>query len=138
MVSSPAYARFPDHRIEIERNPARVRVEFAGEAIADSTRSYRVSESGHSPVVYVPREDVRVDRLEKTPHTTFCPFKGHASYYTIRVGHRVAENAIWSYEAPYDQVAVLKGCAAFYLDRIDALIETNAPEGAHQTGRRSP
>lgn len=126
MPSSPAYARYPDHRVEIERNPARVRAEFAGETIADSTRSWRVRESQHAPVVYVPREDVRVDLLEKTSLSTFCPFKGHASYYTIRVGDRVAENAIWSYEDPYDQVAALKGCAAFYLDRIDALIEAPA------------
>jgi uncharacterized protein (DUF427 family) len=123
MTSSPAWERFPDHRIEIEQNPARVRVEFGGATIADSTRGLRVLESRHAPVVYVPREDVRTDLLEKTAHTTFCPFKGHASYYTIRVGERVSPNAIWSYEDPYDQVAELAGCAAFYLERVDALIE---------------
>jgi uncharacterized protein (DUF427 family) len=74
-------------------------------------------------VVYVPREDLDTDLLEKTEHSTYCPFKGHASYYSIRVGDRVAENAIWSYEDPYDQVAELKDCAAFYLDRVDSLSE---------------
>ena len=123
MASSPAYEKYPEHRVDVEPNPMRVRVEFAGETIADSTRSLRVLESRHDPVVYVPREDLKQDRLEKTEHTTFCPFKGHASYYTIRVGDRVAENAIWSYEDPYDEVAELKDCAAFYVDRIDRLIE---------------
>ena len=123
MGSSPAYEKFPKHRVELEPSSKRVRVEFGGETIADSTRVLRVLESRHDPVLYVPREDVRESLLEKSDHSTYCPFKGHASYYTIRVGDRVAENAIWSYEDPYDEVAKLKSCAAFYLDRIDSLVE---------------
>jgi uncharacterized protein (DUF427 family) len=123
MASSPAYEKYPEHRVDVEPNANHVRAEFAGETIADSTRSLRVIESRHDPVVYVPREDLKQGLLEKTEHSTFCPFKGHASYYSIRVGDRVAENAIWSYEDPYDEVAELKDCAAFYLDRIDSLSE---------------
>jgi uncharacterized protein (DUF427 family) len=98
-------------------------VEFAGETIADSTRALRVTESHHEPLLYFPREDVEMLLLEKTAHNTFCPFKGSASYWSIRVGDRVAENAIWSYEEPYDEVVVLRECMAFYVDRIDALRE---------------
>lgn len=123
MARSPAYQQHPEHRVDVEPHPARVRVELAGETIADSARALRVLESRHDPVVYVPREDVRQDLLEKTEHTTFCPFKGNASYYTIRVGDRVAANAIWSYEDPYDDVAALKGCMAFYVDRVDSLTQ---------------
>ena len=123
MAASPAYAKYPDHSVELESKAGKVRVEFAGETIAESTRSLHCLEADYAPVVYVPREDVRTEFLEKTGHTTYCPFKGHASYYTIRVGDRVSENAVWSYEDPYDQVASLEGCAAFYLDRVDALIE---------------
>jgi len=123
MAKSSAYEKYPDHNVDVEPNPRKVRVEFAGETIADSARSLRVLEGRYDPVVYVPRADVRMDLLEKTDHTTYCPFKGHASYYTVRVGDRVAENAVWSYEDPYDQVADLRDCAAFYLDRIDALVE---------------
>ena len=126
MALSPAYEKHPDHNVDVEPNPRSVRVEFAGETIASSSRSLRVLEGKYPPVVYVPRGDVRSDLLEKTDHTTYCPFKGHASYYTIRVGDRVAENAIWSYEDPYDQVAELKDCAAFYPDRVDALVEEDA------------
>ncbi len=123
MARSDAYDKHPGHKIAVEPIRGHVRVEFAGETIADSRRSLRVLEGNYPPVVYVPREDVKLGRIEKTDHTTYCPFKGHASYYSIRVGDRVAENAIWSYEDPYDQVAELKDCAAFYLDRIDSLTE---------------
>ena len=81
-------------------------------------------ESHCQPVVYLPRTDVDMSLVEKTEHTTFCPFKGTASYYSIRVGDRVAKNAIWSYEDPYDQVADLKDLLAFYPDRVDSLTET--------------
>ena len=123
MARSPAYQQHPEHRIDVEPHRLRVRVGFAGETIADSERALRVRESRHDPVVYVPREDVRQELLEKTDHTTYCPFKGHASYYSIRVGDRVSENAIWSYEDPYDEVAPLKDCMAFYLERVDSLSE---------------
>lgn len=124
MASSPAYAKYPDHNVDVEPNPGTVTASFGGETIASSSRSLRVLEGKYDPVVYIPRDDVRVELLEKTEHTTYCPFKGHASYYTIRVGDRVCENAIWSYEDPYDQVAGLKDCVAFYLDRIDSLSES--------------
>jgi uncharacterized protein (DUF427 family) len=126
MARSPAYEKHPDHKIVLEPSPVPVRVEFGGETVARSSRALRCLEGSYPPVVYIPRDDVRTDLIEKTDHSTYCPFKGHASYYTIRVGDRVSENAIWSYEDPYDQVAELKDCAAFYLDRVDALIEEEA------------
>jgi uncharacterized protein (DUF427 family) len=100
-----------------------VRVEFAGETIADSTCCRSVQESHHGDVVYFPRDAVRMQWVERSEHSTFCPFKGTATHWTLRVGDRVAENAIWSYEEPYDQVAELAASMAFYLDRIDALRE---------------
>ena len=123
MASSPAYAKHPEHQIEVEINPGRVRAEFSDETIADSVRALRVLESHHDAVLYFPREDVQTLLIEKTAHTTFCPFKGTASYWSIRVGDHVAENAIWSYEEPYDEVATLRGAMAFYVERIDALRE---------------
>ena len=123
MASSPAYAKYPEHQVDVRPNDTRVRVEFGGESIADSTRGLRVLESRHDPVVYVPRDEVQMHKLERTEHTTFCPFKGHATYYSVRVGDRVAENAVWSYEDPYDEVAGLADHVAFYVDRVDAYRE---------------
>ena len=123
MARSSAYEKYPDHNVDLEPNPARVRVEFAGEIVADSVRTTRVLEGSYAPVVYLPWEDLNTALLEKTDHSSYCPFKGHASYYTIRVGDRVSENAVWRYEDPYEQFAALKGQAAFYPDRIDSLVE---------------
>ena len=121
MASSPAYAKHPDHNVDCVDREKPARATFAGEVIAQSSRCLDVHEGKYPVVIYFPREDVRMELLEKTDHTTFCPFKGTASYYTIRVDDRTAENAIWSYEDPFDEVAALKDTIAFYVDRIDSL-----------------
>jgi uncharacterized protein (DUF427 family) len=113
------YAEYPDHRVELEANPNRVRVTIGGELLADSSRTVLVRETAHDLVVYFPREDVRSEFIERTEHETFCPFKGEASYWTIRVPNRVEANAVWSYEAPFPEVAALAGLMAFYADRVE-------------------
>ncbi len=113
------YHKFPDYRVDLDPSTTRVRVTFGGEVVADSDRTLVVRETKHEPVVYFPREDVRFDLLEATSHTTFCPFKGEASYWTLRVGDRVEENVIWSYADPFDEVAGLKDYVSFYADRVD-------------------
>jgi len=113
------YHDFPDYRVDLEPNPEHVRVSFAGELLADSRRTLIVRETKHEPVVYVPKQDVRFERLEPTDHESFCPFKGEARYWTIRVEGRVEENAVWGYEAPFEQVSGLAGYVAFYPDRVE-------------------
>ena len=111
------YHRFPEYRVDLEPNPGRVRVRFDGVTIADTDRALRVLETKHPPVVYLPLDDVRTEYLLPADHQTFCPFKGEASYWSIRVADRVEENAVWTYERPFDEVAGLKGYVAFYPDR---------------------
>jgi uncharacterized protein (DUF427 family) len=111
------YHRFPDYRVDLEPNPGRVRVSLDGVTIADTDRAVRVLETKHEPVVYLPIDDLRLEYLVRTDHETFCPFKGEARYWSIRVGDRVEENAVWTYEDPFDEVAGLEGYAAFYSDR---------------------
>jgi len=111
--------RHPDYRVDLEPSDRHVRVRALGEVIADTRRSVVVHETRHAPVVYVPLADVRDDVLERTTHTTFCPFKGDASYWSVRVGDRVLENVVWSYAQPFDEVARLVGLAAFYPDRVE-------------------
>ncbi len=113
------YHKFPDYRVDLDPSATRVRVRFGGEVVADSDRTLVVRETKHEPVVYFPREDVRFDLLEPTSHTTFCPFKGEASYWTLRVGDRAEENVVWSYDNPFDEVAGLKHYVSFYADRVD-------------------
>jgi len=113
------WKQHPDYRVDLEPDPARVRARLGGEALAESDRTLRVHETGHAPVTYFPRDDVRFEHLEPTAHETFCPFKGEASYWTARAGGRTEANLAWSYEDPFDEVAGLAGYVAFYPDRVE-------------------
>ena len=108
-------------RISIEPSPRRVRVRFAGRTVAESDRALVLREGSHPPVYYLPREDADLALLRRTDHATRCPYKGEASYYTVTVDGRTAENAVWSYEAPYAAVAAIAGHLAFYPGRVDAI-----------------
>ena len=65
-------------------------------------------------VYYFPRDDVRMDLLERTEHLTYCPFKGNASYWTVKVGDKTSENTAWSYEAPFDEAEMVRDYVAFF------------------------
>lgn len=95
----------------------RVRVTFNGELIADSRDAVLLEEANYPPVYYLPRKDVKMERLIRTSHTTHCPHKGDATYYSICNG-QTARNAVWSYEQPKDEVAVIRELLAFYPDKV--------------------
>jgi uncharacterized protein (DUF427 family) len=120
MIHKPVRSPGPDHPITITRNPARVVVTVAGQVVADSRDALTLQEASYAPVQYIPRKDVDMTRLERTDHSTYCPFKGDASYYSIRSG---AKNAVWTYETPYDAVIEIKEHLAFYPDRVDSIEE---------------
>ena len=107
------------YQVVIESSPRRVRVAFNGETVADSIAMKIMHETRHLPVYYFPKADVRMDLLEKTDRTSHCPHKGDASYMSVRVGDRLAENAVWYYDHPIDGVPDLKGLMAFYWDKMD-------------------
>jgi uncharacterized protein (DUF427 family) len=112
--------------ITITPSPNRVRVRFNGAVVAETGRAQLLQEGSYRPVLYVPREDADMSKFERSTHTTRCPHKGEASYYSLRVGDRTATNAVWTYETPYPGVAAIAGHLAFYPDRVDA-IEEAAP-----------
>jgi uncharacterized protein (DUF427 family) len=109
----------PAHRLLMQEFPRRVRAVFAGQTVFDSTRAMLLHETGILPLVYVPNDDIRQDLLTPTELHTYCPFKGTASYWSVRVGDRVAENAMWSYPEPNSESAWLAGYSAFYWDKMD-------------------
>ncbi len=117
----PGYAAHPGYRIDFVAVPRRVRVQFAGVTVGDSDQAMAMHEGGHPAVYYLPRKHVAMDHLHRTAHRTHCPFKGDASYWTLRADTRESENAVWSYENPYDEVASMKDYMAFYGDRVDAI-----------------
>jgi uncharacterized protein (DUF427 family) len=113
----------PDHPISVERNPSRVVVSVAGSVIADTREVLTLHEAHYPAVHYIPRKDVDMTVLERSAHATYCPYKGDCAYFSIPSGGERAINAVWTYEAPYDAVAVIKDHLAFYPDRVDAIEE---------------
>jgi uncharacterized protein (DUF427 family)/putative intracellular protease/amidase len=112
----------PDgHRISTQRVHGMVSARWQGEVVAESRNALLLRESTLPPVVYLPMEDVRMDLLHRTEHRTRCPFKGEASYWSIRVGDRSSDDIAWAYEDPLPGRADLRGRIAFYADRLDAL-----------------
>ena len=103
-----------DHPITITANDKRVQVRFNGRIVADTTRAKTLKETTYPPMHYIPREDADMSLFVRTDHTTHCPYKGDAAYYSIKVGDKTAENAIWTYEQPYPAVAEIAGHLAFY------------------------
>ena len=113
----------PDHPITIERNPRRVAVSIGGRVLADSRDALILREAGYPAVQYIPRKDVNMTLLEGSAHVTYCPYKGDCAYFSIPSGGERTVNAVWTYEAPYDAVATIKDCLAFYPGRVDAIEE---------------
>jgi len=116
----------PDHPITLERNPGRVLVQVAGAIIADTREAITVREGHYPPVHYIPRKDVDMNLLERTEFTTYCPYKGDCSYYSIPSGGDHSINAVWTYETPYPAVMDIKDYVAFYPNRVDAIEERPA------------
>ena len=111
----------PDHPISIRRNPARVVISIAGRVVADSRNALTLREAAYPPVQYIPSEDVDFSLLERTDHTTYCPYKGDCHYYSIPAGGKKSVNAVWSYDAPFPAVAQIRRHVAFYPDRVDEI-----------------
>lgn len=106
------------HRIETRPADGLVRVRIDGEVVAESDRALQLDERGLRPRYYLPREDISAALLPSAKRTS-CPFKGDATHYSIRVGDVSHESIAWSYEAPKENVAEIRGLVAFYDERAD-------------------
>lgn len=109
----------PPHRMIFEPDQRRLRAYVGEHEVFDTTGAYLLHETGIRPVAYVPLGDFDDSILERSATTTHCPFKGDATYWSIRVGDDVREDAIWAYEDPIDSALWLKGFAALYFDKPD-------------------
>ena len=121
--SAPGFKKYPGHSVSANPSSAHVKVMLGGEVIADTREAVELHESmGQgkktlAPVVYyIPRKDVKMDRLVRSAHQTHCPFKGDASYFSV-AGR--PENAVWSYETPYDEMRAIRERLAFYPDKFE-------------------
>ncbi len=113
----------PDHPITVEPNPRRIIVTLGDRTIADTTAALTLREANYPPVHYIPRQDADMAALARSHTTSYCPYKGEASYFSIATDGKQSVDAIWTYETPYDAVAGIKDHLAFYADRVDGIVE---------------
>ena len=118
MGTAPGFIDHPDHNVDLSDCTRRQRAIFGGRVIADSADALIMQEASYPQVVYFPRGDVCMDLLERTDNSSYCPFKGNASYWSIPGEDEAGRNIAWSYEAPYEEMAALKDYIAFYADRV--------------------
>jgi uncharacterized protein (DUF427 family) len=121
----------PAHVLYFENSPRRVRVELAGVTVADSRRMKLLHETGLLIVYYFHKDDIRSDLLVPSAHSSECPFKGTASYWSLRVGDRIVENAVWGYENPIDGAPDLTDYRAIYWNKMDAWFEEDEQVFGH-------
>jgi uncharacterized protein (DUF427 family) len=110
------YADRPDYRVDLLPRRNRVVVRTDTDVIAETLQPILVDEQDHGLVVYVPREDVQMEKLEPSEQVTYCPFKGQATHW--RLAGTDGPDVAWSYEEPFPEVARIEGFIAFYQDRV--------------------
>ena len=113
---APGFKKRPDYRIVVSPAGRHLRVSFAGAVIAETRDALAMKEGDYPVVYYFPRKDVKMDRLERSSHSSHCPFKGDASYFSLKEGPR---DAVWTYERPFDEMLAIKEYLAFYPDKLE-------------------
>jgi uncharacterized protein (DUF427 family) len=113
------HARDPHHRVDVRPSSREVRVVFNGEVIAYTRRAMLLFETGLTTRYYVPPADVSGEFLVPSRTTSTCPYKGEASYWSVRVGDRVREDSVWAYLAPLPECPRIKGHYCFYPEKLD-------------------
>src|SRR3979411_876555 len=111
----------PDHPITIEANSSRVVVKVGGKVIADTRNALTLREAAYPAVQYIPRRAGDMAALQRRAHTTSCPHKGEAAYFSIPAGGNRSTNAVWTYETPFPAMAPIRDYVAFYPDRVDEI-----------------
>jgi uncharacterized protein (DUF427 family) len=126
MNTRPERIPGPDHPITITHSNRRIVIKVAGHVIADSRTVLSLQEASYPAVIYIPREDVDMSKLQRSQHMTYCPYKGDCNYFSIPSGGEKAANAVWTYEKPYLAVSSIKEHLAFYPSRVDSIEESAA------------
>jgi uncharacterized protein (DUF427 family) len=116
-----AHPRDPYHRVDVLRSSRHVQVRVLGELVADSHRPHMLVETGLPPRFYLPRQDVRLDLLVPSDTSSQCPYKGTASYYSVRVGDTIAKDMAWYYRFPIAECPKIENLICFFDERVDSV-----------------
>jgi uncharacterized protein (DUF427 family) len=103
----------------LERTASRLRVELGGVVVADTVDGWRVLETYHPPVYYIPPDDVVTAYLRDAGGGSYCEWKGTARYFDVAVGDDVRRHAAWSYPSPSPRFLAIRDHLAFYAGRVD-------------------
>lgn len=116
-VHASGYDDHPGHKISIEEATSRLIVRAGGKVVVETQAALILREASYPPIYYAPRADIAANALTPTDHTTWCPFKGRAAYFSIGADPAFT-NAAWSYEDPFEEVAAIAGRVAFYSNKV--------------------
>lgn len=125
MVAGPApgFVKHPDHRITLESLTGEFAVHRNGRELLRADRAVLLRESRYPPVLYLPFAAAHSEAFVASPHSTWCPFKGHARYWHLRDADGDVENAVWGYPEPFDEVADVLAHVAFYPQHVDLTVD---------------
>lgn len=115
---APGFQRNPAHTITVKPFAGTVTVSHGGTVIAASGRAQLLQEASYPPVLYIPFADIRFEALKSSDTSTHCPYKGDASYWSADIDGEIRKDVMWAYQAPYDEMVVIKDHGAFYPDRV--------------------
>ncbi|WP_438466759.1 DUF427 domain-containing protein [Marinomonas sp. PE14-40] len=119
LKKAPGFIDNPHHKIVISSSDKTVKVSFKGEVIALSNHLLILDEAGLNKVVYIPIKDIKMPLLAENKHTTYCPYKGHASYWSLKLEKETVENLAWGYKTPFFECESLIGHLAFYQNKVE-------------------
>lgn len=115
-------SKYPDYRVDASPAARHITVQVDNQLLAESDDALLVQETGHADVYYIPRGDIQMSLLFQTDHSTYCPFKGYARYWSL-TGHPTGKNLVWSYEEPYPEVSSIKDYMSFYPDKVKIVVQ---------------
>lgn len=117
------HPRDPHHRVDVLNSTRHVKVVVNGETVAETSRPRLLFETSLPTRYYIPRLDVRMDLLEPTSSTTACPYKGTASYWSVRAGGEVFKDLVWGYPAPIPECPKIENLLSFYNEKVDLYVD---------------
>jgi uncharacterized protein (DUF427 family) len=118
---APSFLKYSDRSMNYIHSDKTIEVFVNGTILVVSKSCIILREENYLPVIYVPPDDIRFGFMEKTQYSTYCPFKGKASYWNIKIHQDFEENAAWSYLDPFDEALIIRGYLAFYPNKVSAI-----------------